>query len=475
MNSSSDTPIYNLKAVVQETGLKPDTLRAWERRYGLPAPQRTESGHRLYAQHDIELLKWLMARQEEGMSISRAIELWRQLEAESQDPLRAMPSSRNSIVHNPVSNSWGQKNRSTAYSQPESSSGGNHTYSTLSDDTISQLREGWITSCLNFDEQSADEIVTQAFALFPAEKVCIELLQKGLGTIGQQWYEGNITVQQEHFASALAIRRLEALLAATPAPTRAGRILIGCPPEEAHTFVPLMLALLLRRRSWNVIFLGADVPIQDFVLTVQTAKPLLVVLTAQLLFTAVGVRELGELIYEAKVPMGYGGLIFTQLPKLRQHITGHYLGDSIEKAIDQIEKMMLSPNLPTPVAPLSSQQEETLAQFRRHQAQIEMELWHLSDEAGLSHDLLQKANMNFGRDIVAALALGDIHYLGVDLPWITGLLKNHYQMPERAIVTYLQMYLVAAEKVLGTHCPALLSWLRETLREDILSSAHYAN
>ena len=86
MKASPDAPTFNLKAVVQETGLKPDTLRAWERRYGLPVPQRTDSGHRLYS------LKWLIARQDEGMSISRAVELWRRLEADESDPLETIPA-----------------------------------------------------------------------------------------------------------------------------------------------------------------------------------------------------------------------------------------------------------------------------------------------------------------------------------------------------------------------------------------------
>ena len=63
MSETTETPIYNLKVVVQETGIKPDTLRAWERRYGLPNPARTEGGHRLYSQYDIDTLKWLSARQ----------------------------------------------------------------------------------------------------------------------------------------------------------------------------------------------------------------------------------------------------------------------------------------------------------------------------------------------------------------------------------------------------------------------------
>ena len=78
---SDDTPTFNLKAVVQDTGLKPDTLRAWERRYGLPTPERSQGKHRLYSQRDIDILKWLNARQEEGLTISRAVDLWRKLEA----------------------------------------------------------------------------------------------------------------------------------------------------------------------------------------------------------------------------------------------------------------------------------------------------------------------------------------------------------------------------------------------------------
>ena len=82
MTQTNGTPIFNLKAVVQETGLKPDTLRAWERRYGLPEPQRTASGHRLYTQRDIAILKWLIDRQVEGLSISRAVALWHELTSE---------------------------------------------------------------------------------------------------------------------------------------------------------------------------------------------------------------------------------------------------------------------------------------------------------------------------------------------------------------------------------------------------------
>jgi DNA-binding transcriptional MerR regulator len=93
MNGPSKTPAYNLKVVIRETGLKADTLRAWERRYGLPNPQRTPGGHRLYSQYDIEMIKWLIERQKEGLRINRAVQLWQSFKQQDQDPLQMMPKS----------------------------------------------------------------------------------------------------------------------------------------------------------------------------------------------------------------------------------------------------------------------------------------------------------------------------------------------------------------------------------------------
>ncbi|MBK8046210.1 MAG: MerR family transcriptional regulator [Anaerolineales bacterium] len=216
---SDTTPTFNLKAVVRETGLKPDTLRAWERRYGVPTPQRTDSGHRLYSQHDIDILKWLLARQNEGMSISRAIELWHRLELDGVDPLHATA---------PPGAQRGAEPRPNLVSIPERPALGES-------DVVGSLRQSWINACLAFDELQAEQLLAQAFAYFPLETVTVEIIQKALALIGEGWYRGKVTVQQEHFASALAVRRIESLLASTPAPTRPGRILVGCPPEEEHT------------------------------------------------------------------------------------------------------------------------------------------------------------------------------------------------------------------------------------------------
>ena len=122
--------------------------------------------------------------------------------------------------------------------------------------------------------------------MFPVEVVCMEVLQKGMAEIGSLWYENQSSVQQEHFASGLAMRRLDALLSGSPTPSRNQTVLIGCPPNEWHTFTPLLLSLLLRRRGLNVIYLGANVPTDRFEETVTSVHANLVILVAQTLISA---------------------------------------------------------------------------------------------------------------------------------------------------------------------------------------------
>ena len=101
MSTNTETAIFNLKAVVNETGLKPDTLRAWERRYGIPSPQRTQSGHRLYSQREIEIVKWLSERQREGLTISRAVDMWNRLLESGEDPFANLETEQRYHEHAP--------------------------------------------------------------------------------------------------------------------------------------------------------------------------------------------------------------------------------------------------------------------------------------------------------------------------------------------------------------------------------------
>ncbi len=64
--------LYPIREVARLTGVNPITLRAWERRYNLIEPVRTESGHRLYTQEHIDFLHETLRLMEEGIPISRS-------------------------------------------------------------------------------------------------------------------------------------------------------------------------------------------------------------------------------------------------------------------------------------------------------------------------------------------------------------------------------------------------------------------
>lgn len=448
MTYSDKTPIYNLKAVVQETGLKADTLRAWERRYGVPTPQRTDSGHRLYSQYDIDVLKWLIERQDEGMSISRAIELLHRLEDEGENPLAAYSTP-----------GMARTETRPAELRPAAA---NETFRLGDSGTVAHMRDAWVAACLNFDEFQAEQLLAQAFALFSTETVCLDLIQKGLHEIGAGWYEGRITVQQEHFASALAIRRMEAMLSSTPAPTRPGRILVGCPPEEEHTFVPLLISLLLRRRGWDLVYLGANVPLRSLDATLTTVRPNLVILTAQQLHTAAGLLEMAEALLKERVPVAFGGLVFTEVPNLHEVIPGYYLGDRLERVVGEVEHIMVNLRPQIAQRQVSYDYKEALDHFRSRQAMIEATIWEQMSDA-MPQRLLAMANLSFGRALIAALILGNMDYLNADIDWVEGLLVNHHQMPAEALEDYLNTYFTAAARHLDHRGNVVLEWLSRLL------------
>ena len=410
MSNPDTTPTFNLKAVVQETGIKPDTLRAWERRYGLPQPQRTSGGHRLYSQHDIDMLKWLLARQSEGLSISRAVDLWNMLEDEGESPLASFPEAELGNV-------------------------------VIEGETVTQLRQLWIDACLQFDELRAKQTMAQAFALFPTQLVCFELLQKGLVEIGRGWYEGRVSVQQEHFASSQAVRQLEALLNAAPRPTKTGRLLIACAPEEQHTFSALLLTLLLRHRGWDVVYLGANVPVDRLETAVDSIQPLALIVTAQTLYTASRLLSIATFAQEKGLPMAYGGGVFSAIPETIDHIPGYFLGNDLQKAPQMVEQVAAAAKPAPSVELATADYQSALDQFMGSRAGIEAQVLNTLSDVGIPLKYLKNANSDLGDNIVAALTLGDMGLLAANIEWIQGLLVNfHYRMPEDAMTPYLAAY-----------------------------------
>lgn len=417
-----ETPTFNVKAVSQETGVKADTLRAWERRYGLPEPDRSPGGHRLYSQRDIDIVKWLVNRQGEGLSISNAVDLWRQLIEEGHQPLtmaeyRGAPQEASQA---PV----------------------------VVGDSVEELRDQWIAACRQYDGTTADAILDQAFGLYSAETVVLEIIRAGIAEIGLGWYRGAVVVQQEHFASEQAVRRLEALISGTPPASRSEKLLLVCPPGEQHSLGLLLLALLLRRRGWPVTYLGANVPLQALQSTLTATEPRLVVSLAQQVVTAASLRELSIELRESGPALAYGGAVFSEMPALRDRIAGHYLGDLIRQAPGEIENLIAHPRpIPQP-APVPASLQRAVAAYADGLPKLEAAVVRGMRAAPTDPLSIESVNEYMAQSLMAALHLGEPGLLAREIRWVADLIEQHTGAGS-SLAAYLEVYRGALQDHIG--------------------------
>ncbi len=427
----SQSPTYNLKAVLRETGLKADVLRAWERRYGLPKPERTEGGHRLYSEYDIATVNWLKARNAEGLSISHAVKLWNDILEAGRDPLMEyLPSGTPPI----------------SVSLP------------VGDTRVETLRQKWSEANLAFDSLRADDILNQAFAIYPIETVCTEIIQEGIRDIGSYWYLDQASVQQEHFASELATRRLETLLAATPRPTRSQTVLIGCPPGEQHTLPVLQISLFLARRGLRVIYLGADIPLDRLGETAATIQPDLIVLAAQQLTTATSLRATALALQGSGYLLAYGGLIFNRAPRLRALIPAHFLGETIAGALPNVERLVIARTPAPPGIDLPETHQALARLYRDKRPLIDLAVAGKLQANHVPGKYIRDANSFFGNGLAAALEFGDPAFLEADLEWVKKLLTGR-NITEETLIRYLSAYSDILRDELGMVSTPITNWI----------------
>jgi DNA-binding transcriptional MerR regulator len=429
MPTSGLVPQFNLKAVTHETGVPADTLRAWERRYGLPQPQRTRGGHRLYSERDIEVIKWLRLRQGDGLSISRAVELLQRLVASGHDPLETGTAS----------------SESRSISVPEA------------EGKLQALRRNWLNASLAFDEDTAEELLNLAFALYSVESVLTHMLLWSLRKIGEMSQQGTATVQQEHFLSSLTMQRLDALLAAAPHPNAAGTIVLACPESESHALPLQFLHLLLRRAGRKVVYLGADVPLSQLEETVRAVQPALVVMAAQQLATAATLRTAAAMLEKLRVPTAFGGRIFNTIPALQGQIPGSFIGVELGNAHEAIETLVTNPPA---MRGRTREIPEAALGYRAALASIEVNVIRRFARTALPERHLAAANKFLGAALGAALELGSIAYLEADLDWIKVLLKAQ-GLPDDSLREYLRAYAGSVRAVMHREGDEIADWLEE--------------
>lgn len=306
----SDNPKYTIKTVSVQTGIRPITLRAWERRYEVLTPSRSDNRYRLYSERDIAILRWLKSRMSNGVSISLAVAELRQITDSGNWP-EAIPLNKPS--------------------EPAQTSTPPELYA----------RELFLT-LIRHDEFEAEKLLRETFTSFDLKTVLFKILTPCLVDIGEAWVRGEIRITTEHFASAFLRGKLLTLLHAYPYRRNAPLILLGGAPMEQHEIGALMMAVLLRSDGYRVEFLGPDIPLDDLVEHARFEKPDLIILTASTRASALGMIRMQEKVNRLKqIPdFGYGGLAFNLEPGLRQEVPGIFLGESMDDALAKIAEIL---------------------------------------------------------------------------------------------------------------------------------------
>jgi methanogenic corrinoid protein MtbC1 len=300
---ASSRPTYNTAAVEQQTGLRPATFRAWERRYGFPKPRRLQGNQRLYSDQDVAAIRWLQRRTDEGLSISHAVRLL-------QDRLRE------------------------SLSGPVAAASVGRPLEAIADDLTRSLSA--------FDANTAESLLGEAFAMYRVEDVCLGVVEPTLVEIGERWHRGDLNVVTEHFASSYLRRKMFTLLNAYE--TGRGRSLIftACAPDEWHEVGILMISMFLVRRGFRVDYLGPNLAGDGLAEALITQRPDLVILSATSVETAAHVRNVADLIAAIPEPrplLAYGGHGFDASAQ-RAGIKGAYLGPEAQTAVRTVEELI---------------------------------------------------------------------------------------------------------------------------------------
>jgi len=227
----------------RRVGVSPELLRAWERRYGLLHPARTDGGLRLYSADDERRVRAMQANLEGGLSAAEAARL--------------------------------------------ATAGASAPRDAEQDDAIQRGVEGLRGALDAIDADAAHAVLDGLLASFTLETVLSGVVLPYLRELGERWQHGEASVAQEHFASNVLRARLLAL--ARGWERGEGRIaLLACAPGEQHDLPLIAFGLALRARGWRIVFLGADTPVASVAETAERLRPAVVVVSS---VTARGFRR----------------------------------------------------------------------------------------------------------------------------------------------------------------------------------------
>ena len=251
-----------IRTISSLTGVKPMTLRAWERRYGLIRPKRTPKGHRLYTHQHVERIRRVLTLIERGVPVGRVRDL-----IDAEPALTAKGAGP-----------W----------------------------------EGYLeqmaAAIARFDELELDRVHEEALSLHPVDQVTRRLYLPLLAKLGERWRDLTGAIAEEHFFAMYLRSKLGTRLQYRARYTTGPLILGACAPGEQHEIGLLLFALEAHSAGMRTVLLGADTPLEDVAVACNRSGCQAVVISSSVdpsqEFLA---SQLPALVSSVRVPVFVGG------------------------------------------------------------------------------------------------------------------------------------------------------------------------
>ena len=262
--------MYTIKEAAARTGLTVPVLRAWERRYGVVAPMRTAGGYRVYDEAALRRLRSMRRLVDDGWS----------------------PSAAAAAIIAGTNPPAGIQTDSTAEEKED------------------PLVEQFVDAAAALDSPRIEAVLDEMFARGTYERVMEDHVIPSLRALGDAWAAGRVPVAGEHVASNAALRRLAASFQASGPGRDQGRpVLVGMPPGARHELGALIFATALRRAGLSVVYLGADLPLDDWIAAVERTDARAVVIGAVMPADATGAMSVAEQLRARRpeVLIAFGG------------------------------------------------------------------------------------------------------------------------------------------------------------------------
>jgi DNA-binding transcriptional MerR regulator/methylmalonyl-CoA mutase cobalamin-binding subunit len=223
---------YPIKVVSQMTGLSVFVIRAWEKRYNVVTPERTETNRRLYSENDIEKLKLLNNAVNLGHNIGGIANL-------------TIGELQSIIEHKPATSTTTSELSKEQFS-----------------DTESILRSS-VEAVKSYEGKKLSTILLKASSQMSQPQLIENLIIPLVYEIGDLWHEGDIRVANEHLASAV-IRSFLANLIEQHIPSQNAPIIISATPRgQDHELGALIAGVTAASVGYKVIYLGPNLPVEE--------------------------------------------------------------------------------------------------------------------------------------------------------------------------------------------------------------------